>query len=78
MKSLVLAKKRFIFCCLNTFISVFCLCITEIVKKTIDNVEAAMKSADRPKRDVSQAMMVDQLKKKAAEFMTKLTENDQG
>ena len=56
----------------------FWLCITERVEKTIHNVDAAMKSAGRQKRDVAQTMMVDQLKKKAADLMSKLKNKQQG
>ena len=57
--------KRYIKQCFNTFIHISFLCL-----KTIANVDAAMKSAGRQKRDVSDTMMVGQLKKKAANLMT--------
>lgn len=60
------------------FVAVFWLCITERVEKTIHNVDAAMTSAGRQKRDVTQTMVVDQLKKKAADLMSKLKNKQQG
>ena len=45
--------------------------------KAIANLNAALKSAGRQKRDLRETMMVDQLKKKAADLISRLR-NQQG
>ena len=47
------------------------------MKKALNDVDEAMKRVGRQKRDVTKTTMVDQLKKKAADLMKKL-ENQQG
>ena len=60
----------------HTLKCVFTFGLTDLVRKAIYNVDAAMKSFGRQKRDVMKTKMVDQLKKKANELLGKM-ENKQ-